>query len=284
MISITNDIINSLDLLQDSTKQTEKKYLESPIISIITPEWYYSTSEEIPNSIEIRWNPFYTYLRDKVDSTLSTINPELYEDQFESTFSCWYQPYHYLPRKSWGIHIRYDSLVRMALKFAKNCQLLNSSINSSITSSFFYFFTHNLYHYLFENAVTLLEIILKKPLLYQKYQYDIYEPSFNSSNCLEEILANRYLLDKCENFLLDKKYIYKLISGTVDGYKDYIKYSKKKFLLENRRLLFKVLYGEENNRTIEPIEQIMHIEDSINLSYHKIPIFINYIPKELQIN
>src|SRR5215216_4426188 len=151
--SISHDIINAIDRLQkDQAKKINRErqeHLRNPIIGIITPEWYYSDSFKIFEDQDINWNTF-----DKVDfihnmsQNLHKIDPQYLKrrEEFERSFSCWYQPYRYLPRENWGIHVRFDSWMRIAAEFNHNCPSLISKSLDSVKAALLYFFTHELLH------------------------------------------------------------------------------------------------------------------------------------------
>ena len=77
---------------------------------------------------------------------LDNVNTEVITgDEFEMGSSVWYQPYHYLPRTTWGIHIRYDSWLRIAARLYRNYQPLISKGIDSVKASFC--FSYIIMHY-----------------------------------------------------------------------------------------------------------------------------------------
>jgi hypothetical protein len=277
-MSLTSDIISSVDRLEARRKDSTAE--DNPIIAIITPEWYYSNCEEILKGVSIDWPSLDHFFRERFSYNIDEFDPKNYKDEFEGTFSFWYQSYHYQPRQSWGMHLRYDSLIRTAKKFYQDGNLLISNSRDPLIASFFYFFTHGLYHYIFENSVSMLEILLERPRLYKQYLSKMYEGSFNSPACLEESLANRYLYDRSERFKLEKTYLHDILSSQEFSYKDFKKYDEVEFAKANRRLLFQVLYGYNDTLPVQPLEQIMNFLDQ-GLYGHKIPIWLHYSAQEV---
>ena len=81
---------------------------------------------------------------------------------FESDFCSWYKPYHFLPRNNWGIHIRYYSLLSISTRFNTKYPNLKSKPMDSARAAFYYLYLHEVFHYLVENAASIIEIIIGK--------------------------------------------------------------------------------------------------------------------------
>jgi hypothetical protein len=289
-LPISHDIINAIDRLQKdppkNVNANRQDGLRDPIIGIITPEWYYSDSFRIFEDIDINWNSF-----DKVgfiynmSKNLHKIDHENLNrrGEFERSFSSWYQSYHYLPRKNWGIHIRFDSWMRIAAKFNRNCPSLISKCLDSVKAAFLYFFTHELFHYITENASSIMEIVSGKPDIYTRYSYKIYAERFNSSECLEESLANRYLFESADRYHIDKDYLKEELLKQGDGYRDFVAYlDERQFRNGIRRLMSQIQKGILNPSSDEPLEQIMDISNPIDYShYHSVPVWIHQRAKPI---
>ena len=195
----SKDLIQSIDILygnKEDDNQDKSFDNYNPVSELITPEWHYSESDRIFSNAQISWdnlgeNDTIISISNNIENT--EIPDEIVGSNFEISFCSWYQPYHFLPRDKWGIHIRKGSWMRISSLFYRKCP---STINKTIESTkaaFLYLFTHELYHHIIENASSIIELILEKPYIYTKYFTDVYSQVFNLSNCLEETLSNSYL-------------------------------------------------------------------------------------------
>ena len=203
---VSDDMINAIDRLHKRQHQKcnrNKQELEKcryPIASMIQPEWHYSEISREFQNIDINWDNLEKFeLTRNMAKSLDDVNSEIFlGGEFERSSSVWYQPYHYLPRTTWGIHIRFDSWLRITAKLYRNCHYLISRDIDSVKAGFLYLFYHALFHYVIENASSIIEIVSDNPNTYTNYQFNIYVRLFNSSDCLEETLAHHYLFQKRE--------------------------------------------------------------------------------------
>ena len=273
------DIISEISRLQlNSSKVSEDNDQSNPIVKIITPEWYYADSQAIFNDIDIVWDSL-----ERVD-LIQNIGDSLNEirlngagnDGFEASFCSWYQPYHYTPRVKWGIHIRYNSWLGIAACFNQNCPSLVSNPVASVKAAFFYLFMHSVFHYITECAASIVEIILQDPSIYANYQSSIYEAVFNSHDCLEESLANTYLLARSDVCHIERAYLEKMLLKQGPGYNDFLKYVEPKFRDGIRKLISQIRSGKLNPPFDLPIEQMMNISSSVDYPHnHNIPIWLH---------
>lgn len=278
------DIISEISRLQlNSGKVTGDYDQTNPIVKIITPEWYYSDCLAIFSDIDIVWDNLerIDLIQNIADSLKDTrMNNGNYG--FEASFCSWYQPYHYTPRIKWGVHIRYSSWLGIAALFNQDCPKLVSNPIASVKAAFFYLFMHSLFHYLTECAASTLEIILQDPSIYTNYQSSIYEPVFNSHDCLEETLANSYLLARSDVCHIERAYLEDMLLKQGPGYNDFLKYVESKFNTGARRLISQIHSGELNPLLDVPIEQIMNISSSLDYPHnHNIPIWLHKRAKPL---
>ena len=110
MISDVEELIFSLDSL---TKSNKFNRIQSPNIvsELITPEWYFSESNQIFEKIQIRWDSILNSSEIQDISRNSTRYDPIQRDFiFEKSFCVWYQPFHFVPRTKWGIHLRFSTL------------------------------------------------------------------------------------------------------------------------------------------------------------------------------
>lgn len=273
------DLIKEITRLQlSSSKGSEVNDQSNPIVRIITPEWYYADSQKIFNGVDIVWDNL-----EKVD-LIQNIADNLNEirlngagnDGFEASFCSWYQSYHYTPRTKWGIHIRYYSWLGIAARLNQGCPNLISNPVASVRAAFFYLFMHSAFHYITECAASILEIILQDPSLYANYQSSVYEVVFNSNDCLEETLANTYLLARSDLCHIERGYLKEMLLKQGPGYNDFLKYVDPKFNDGTRRLISQIHTGKLNPPFDLPIEQIMNFSNTVDYPHnHNIPIWLH---------
>jgi hypothetical protein len=280
---LSEDIINAIDTLQEhlQTKYNRKKeepgehYI--PISRIIRPEWHYSEISREFENVDINWYNLenFQFIRSMAEN-LDNVNVEVYVgSEFEMSSAAWYQPYHYLPRTAWGIHIRYDSWLRIAAKLYRSCHSLISRSVDSVKAAFLYLFNHALFHYITENASSVLEILSGNPSLYTNYQFNLYSKLFNSTDCLEETLANSYLFEKAEQCHIDKQYLREELSSQAKGYKQFVNYLGSNFRNGSRRLISQIQKGLTNPPFDDPLEQILDISNPMDYAHgHRVPIWL----------
>lgn len=280
---VSDDIINAIDKLQerhlkkynrDSEESEKNRY---PIARVIRPEWHYSEITREFENIDVNWDNLEKFeLTRNMAKSLDDVNIEIsVGSEFEKSSSVWYQPYHYFPRTTWGIHIRYDSWLRIAAKLYRNCHYLIFRDIDSVKAGFLYLFYHAIFHYVIENASSIIEIVSDNPNTYTNYQFNIYARLFNSSDCLEETLANSYLFQKAEHCHIDKQYLKEDLSTQGKGYAQFVNYLGSNFLNGSRRLISQIQTGMPNPSSDEPLEQLMDIYNPMDYAHgHRIPIWL----------
>ena len=286
---ISDEMINAIDILyMHQQKKENLKNSHNPVSELITPEWHYSDSFRVFDSIQISWNnlekeaSLIQSIAEKIDKIRISDNV-VGVGEFEKSFCSWYQPYHYLPREKWGIHIRYDSWIGIAAVFYRNCNsslLLAHTSLDFVKSAFLYLFVHELFHYIVENAASIVEIVSGKPHIYTKYYNDVYSNVFNSSNCIEEALSNRYLFGWAEECHIKGDFLKKELLNQGPGYNNFIQYVDSNFFKGNRILVSQIRYGSLNPPLHDPLEQIIDISNPIEYcSVHNVPIWLHRRPK-----
>jgi hypothetical protein len=273
------DIISEISRLQLNSggKVSGDVDQSNPIVKLITPEWYYADCLAIFNDIDIVWDNLERVdLIQNIADNLNETRLNAGNYSFEASFCSWYQPYHYTPRIKWGVHIRYSSWLGIAALFNQDCPNLVSNPIASVKAAFFYLFMHSLFHYLTECAASTIEIILQDPSIYANYQSSIYEAVFNSHDCLEESLANTYLLARSDVCHIERAYLEEMLLKQGPGYNDFLKYVEPTFNLGARRLISQIHSGKLNPPFDVPIEQIMNISSSVDYPHnHNIPIWLH---------
>jgi hypothetical protein len=272
------DLISEITRLQLNIGLVNEKNERNPIVGIITPEWYYADSSAIFYDMDIVWDNLerVDLIKNIGDSLNESRFNNLGNDGFEASFCSWYQPYHYTPRIKWGIHIRYSSWLGIAARFNQDCPNLLSNPMGSVKAAFLYLFMHSVFHYIIECAASTLEIILQDPYIYTNYQSAVYEDVFNSHKCLEESLANAYLLARSDVCHIERDYLKDVLLKQGPGYNDFLKYAESKFNDGIRRLISQIRSGKLNPPLDLPIEQITNISSSVDYPHnHNIPIWLH---------
>lgn len=266
-------------------REKKKQNLENshnPVSELITPEWHYSASSRIFDSFELKWDNLEgaTLIQSMAKDVDKTKIPDNVVGMgFEKSFCSWYQPYHYLPREKWGIHIRYDSWMRISSLFYHDIPSLVQS-QDSVKSAFLYLFVHELFHFIVENAASIIELVSGKPNIYTTYYTDVYSNVFNSSNCIEETLSNRYLFGWAEECHIEPDYLKEKLLSQGPGYNNFIQYDGSNFFEGNRILVSQIRYASLNPPLYDPVEQIVNISNPIEYcSVYCVPVWLHYKPK-----
>ncbi|MGB9168986.1 MAG: hypothetical protein WCB31_08680 [Nitrososphaeraceae archaeon] len=221
MISDLEELIFSIDSLN---KSKNLDGIQSPNIvsELITPEWYFSESNQIFGNIQITWN---SILNSSVIQDISRNNTRYDAIQrdfiFEKSFCMWYQPFHFIPRTKWGIHLRFSSWMKLSSYIKDNVPF---NIKESLTSSFLILYLHGFFHYILECFISNIELKTNKNI-FNKYYIDFYLDSFNSIDCIEESFANTYLYKHRSEFHLDTQFLEQMLSlqgVPYNGFKKFI--------------------------------------------------------------
>src|SRR5215216_3985901 len=280
---ISMDIIDAVNLLY--TRSSQNCSSNNPVSELVTPEWHYSDSFQILDNTQINWDNLgeFDLIKTMIDSLEKATQPDtIVGTEFERSFCSWYQPYHYLPRQKWGVHLRYDSWMRVAALFYHSCPSTVGRKLDSMKSAFLYLYVHELFHNSVENAASVMELLLGKSHIYTKYYSDVYSNAFNSSKCIEEALSNGYLFFWAEECHIDRDFLKDELLKQGPGYHDFIQYSggSSNFSKGNRILLCQIRYGNLNPTTYDPIEQLIDISDPIRYSsVYNVPVWLHRKPK-----
>ncbi len=275
---ISEDIIKAIDALySDYSKDLISS--GNPVSQLITPEWHHSDSIEILGNIQISWDNLGKV--DLIRTMADTLEQETTRDsiagvEFERSFCSWYQPYHYLPRQRWGVHLRYDSWIKVAsLFYLRSPSALRKKLDS-IKSAFLYLYTHELFHNAIENAASVMEILLGKTEIYTKYYSEVYSNVFNSSDCIEEALSNGYLFLWAEECHIDRDFLRDELLKQGPGYSNFIQYEGPNFYKGNRILLSQIKNGNLNPTTYDPLDLLLDTPGPVRHSYiYNTPIWLH---------
>jgi hypothetical protein len=280
---LTDDIIEYIDNLKASTNTSDLQST-NPLIGIITPEWHYSDSVRIFGGQDINWNNIDD--NDLIHKLANNVgegeSANYHLPEFEKNFAGWYQSYHFLPREKWGIHISYSKWLETSRILYKTCPSLSYKDRDSVKAGFLYLYKHLLFHYITENASSIMEIISEKNNLYKKYLWNIYSEYFNTSECLEELLANSYLWNNLDECHIEENYFKKALLSQGLGYKNFNQFIGQDLRLGFRLLLSQIKTGKLKSTTKEPLEQIMDYYNPFDNSHgHNIPIWLHYKARPL---
>jgi hypothetical protein len=270
------ELINLLIKLNDKYNE-DKEGIRKSFVGLVTPEWYYSDSYTIELNF-IDWKTLDNC--DSIQHWIKKFNLERivdYQDHFEKSFSSWYQPYHFFFESKWGIHIRSDAILRIAKKFYKYCPNTFQNISESVKKAFLYFYFHHQYHNIIENSTSHMEIKYSKPNIYQKYYFNIYSKAFHSSDCLEEILANKYMIERMIEFNIEKEFLIKELKSLKELQND--KNNKIKYLLEEK--LIKQIHIDSQNFSKNDFDYTIQLINIKNNYQNEIPIWIHNSAKPL---
>jgi hypothetical protein len=271
------ELINLLIELNDKNKKEDKLVIRELFVGFVTPEWYYSDSYMLELN-SINWKELDCC--DFIKNWVKKFNVEKikdYEDRFEKSFSSWYQPYHFFFENKWGIHIRSDAILRIAKKFYNYCPNMRENTSESVKASFLYVYFHHHYHNIIENCATIIELKYNNPNLYYKYYSNIYSKTLHSSVCLEELLANEYMVSKMIDVDIDKDFLFNELKHLQRSYPDYK--DKTNYLLEEE--VIKQICSESINSFKHDFDYNIKITSVQSNYQNEIPVWIHMTPKPL---
>ncbi len=278
---VIKDLINKLDkLLQQQQDKSRFDKYKNPLLSLITPRWYFADSFKLFHNVPLKWeiyekNDYISKLANEINE-IDTSIPE--GSTFEVSFCSWYQPYHFAPRDKWGVHIRYRCWGTLSLELYRECPNLINNCIDSVKAAFFYLYIHEFFHYLIENVTSIIEIECKDPFLYVNYLSNIYTKIFNTRECLEEVLANSYLFERNDSCHIEKEYLEQKLLNQHPGYNSFINYSGANFKDGLRQLISQIAKNSECSSTAKIIN-IAEKTEFTNIHYlENVPIWINQEP------
>ena len=240
------------------------------IAGLITPEWFFSKSTKILINNHSSWNTF-TSLDKEILGKFNHIDIE-YKDYFEKSFSSWYQPYHLMPRDTWGIHVRRDSIKRISSRFFQSCNQYKNERDLSIKAGFLYIFFHHLYHHMIENMITFMEKRYNKPNLYRTYYNEKYARCLHSSFCLEEILSIEYIFERFKEVNLE---CLKNELASSSSYDFDFKFNR----VVAQRDLVPLILSNSKELLKSEIDEISRYTDIENYDEYDLPVWIHGVPK-----
>lgn len=272
------ELINHLKNIQDIRYEQKYSKVRKIFIGLITPEWFHSNSTILTLDSK-------SWKRLDKSNLVNRLAAEFYhdlnvdyEDNFEKSFSSWYQPYHIIKDDKWGIHMRIDSLNRITKRFFKYYSHSNTYISNSLKAAFIYIYLHHLFHNLVENFTSIMEIKYNVPTVYLDYYSEIYSKTLHSSFCIEEVLANRFLIEHMKKYKINKEFLEEQILNLKRNQPHYFnsidEYSlQKELILKIQKNFIKI--DEEN------IKQIIEYINNKNIDQNAIPVWIHKSPKPL---
>ena len=192
----------------------------------------------------------------------------------------WYSSYHY-GKHNWGIHMKESCIRKRARYIWKHNAPYTTTHQDAYRSAFLYTFSHELFHFITDQAATVLELILRDPTLYKKYMSSVYLPSFQNPpfGALEESLANRYRYGRYQFYKMNKYLAFRMMKNQPIGYNSFDKYLGD--YKEARRTLINYVVAQSKNPHkrigIETVFDL--INPRLYTSGNKIPIWMHYNKK-----
>tara|TARA_B110000211_G_scaffold230112_1_gene289025 strand:+ start:882 stop:1862 length:981 start_codon:yes stop_codon:yes gene_type:complete len=270
-------------------------------ISLLTSEWGYNALlvEILDDLKDADWGEqikfecedlkYFNHLQgeDVKRPDLSACS-DRYEDIFnenelpetEFTTCAWYSSYHY-GHKNWGIHIKQDCLLNRAKLIWRYNYPYTLTKEDAIKSAFLYTFSHELFHLIVDQAVTLLEIILKDPDIYIKYFSNVYKHTHKTypDGALEEALANRYRFGRYKFYNINKGLARAMMKKQPAGYNRFDEYLGSKFKKGKDELLNLIITQNVSHSKSQflPLSDIFNVLDVDSFhSKNLVPVYIHY--------
>jgi hypothetical protein len=124
-----------------------------------------------------------------------------------------------------------------------------------------------------------MEIKYNIPIIYLQYYSEIYSKTLHSSFCLEEFLANIYLIERMKKYNIDKEFLENyILELKINKKTDYFNLNDM-FLLQKKLIL--QIQNNLSNFYDVTLEQILEYINSENNSQYILPIWIHKTPKPL---
>lgn len=162
----------------------------------------------------------------------------------------------------------------MARQLCEDCPSLISKEKESIVSAFLYLYYHVLFHHMTENAASKIELKVGNPSCYITYYSQVYSQSFNSTDCIEESLANCYLYEHSDACHIDVDYLKNELLSQTDAYKEFIGFTGDKFVNGCEKLVSQIMSLQMNSKNGEAYKDTMEEFSGAN----RIPIWLHTKP------
>ena len=123
-----------------SPDASTNEHYSNPLVSIITPEWYYSDSISLNQGHIVTGKSLkrLVLLVKSLGNYRTMCSPTMTTNsRIHSLLGI--NRHHFKPRDKWGIHLRYDSWIRTAKKFQLKYHSLHSNSSKSTKASIFVF-------------------------------------------------------------------------------------------------------------------------------------------------
>ena len=231
------DFIDEEDLPLPQLTHEERAWINSILEGLdITPQENGAIPERIIKIIERRMK------RTKVPEICSEEAGKLGLRGRIFEFCAWYQsPYFHSTR--WGIYIRNSCVLSIANFLYKHdpfvylrCSLVHN-LKPAIITSLCYLFIHELYHYKTDLTTSHLAIVASSPRLYPNYWLNEYKPTFLTSACIEEALANRNVSGRYRYLMMTESILRAMLLAQPDGYRHFYLWDGRKFHLGEKKLI-----------------------------------------------
>ena len=278
----TEDLMNGIDKLQQDKSKFDG--LDNPLIALLTHQWYNSDSYRLPYDNEINWEKSseigYISLMAKNIAEFEVFGHS--NLSFEAGFCSWYQPYHYLPRTKWGIHLSYHCWGQTSLRFSRNCPNLIDNTIDSVKAAFFFLYVHEVFHHIIENVASIIEIKLGDSSLYIDYLSNIYRQLFKTEGCLEECLANSYLFEMSDLCHIDRQYLKRELANQGEWCNTTIA-NVKEFRKSLDQLASQIATGQLFPVHSPILHTFQEVFENVSYSYFpRVPVWIHETPLPLR--
>ena len=126
---------------------------------------------------------------------------------------------------------------------------------------------------------TKLELKYEDPFLYTNYLSNIYSKVFNTSECLEESLANSYLFGRSNLCHIEKQYLEQELLSQGAGFNNFINYVGPKFNDGLIQLISQIITKRSHPQIDPEINDLSDISELSNFPYmQKVPVWIHQTP------
>jgi hypothetical protein len=188
----------------------------------------------------------------------------------------WYVPFHYQPNEDrWGIYIREIALFGIAEGFRK-ADPGQAPLQDYVRGLFNAVRSHELFHHRMEVLGLVAEQFSERPL-YLAYSRNAYRPSFGTSDCLEEALANATAVRAAKRPMRD--HIRAMCDGSPPGYRDYVRFLGKRDYQEGLAGLTGRLRDGSNTPRASVASWFPEIWRSSILDPDKVPMYLVTDPR-----
>jgi hypothetical protein len=226
-------------------------------------------------------------INNKNQETIYNADPGSIKDDWSNIIidkCAWYKSYHYQPDDHWGIHIKEDCWIEYAKKIYRYNNLSQSKTDA-LKSAFLFLYCHELFHYITDNATTVLELTTRRGM-YINYFNSVYTADFAGDGLnagvgsIEEAMANSFLYRRWKYCKINKELLKTILeSMTFGGYNQFVNYLGRNFRKGKRMLINQIYHCQPrpipNNLHLLPIESVFEMLDPKKRAGNRVPIWLH---------